>query len=398
MDLCIGSKIFTVLPFIHRAMCAQWITRLCMVSFLHGHLTPWIVCMSFWCSYQLESGFQCDISLPCALSLDYLGFRHLPTWSLGCLYLSWSFPRISCLFAFRWTVLACSVTNLLKDFNPCSHHREQSLIWIQIMMDCLMWKCPRCTMMIHLTTFETKVNRTKDILACPWMSFSGKKMRRWQIFWASLLLWPLGLKLRSRLIPLHASCRFQQMKTLISCCATKSRGQLRWQLCPLILKNLCLITSQRSLDGAPLASTAENHICSRLVQMLVTFAWCAHSGGSSLTGRDSVGRLHQWLRICGQRFRNIWKINMQSFELPCCAMATFVEVERFVLSAHWKSFLARRLQSLRWWRVTYLKHHKYIHIYTELYLLKYTMYIDCVWIIIKYIYIYVYREREHIWM
>ena len=66
----------------------------CTVSFLHGHLTPWIVCMWFWCSYQSESGFQCDISLPCALSLDYLRFRHLPTWSLGCVYLSWSFPRI----------------------------------------------------------------------------------------------------------------------------------------------------------------------------------------------------------------------------------------------------------------------------------------------------------------
>ena len=37
MNLRIGSNIFTVLPFIHRAMCAQWITRLC----LHGQFPPW---------------------------------------------------------------------------------------------------------------------------------------------------------------------------------------------------------------------------------------------------------------------------------------------------------------------------------------------------------------------
>ena len=32
------------------------------------------------------------------------------------------------------------------------------------------------------------------------MGFSGKKMRRWQIFWASLLLWPVGLKLLARIV------------------------------------------------------------------------------------------------------------------------------------------------------------------------------------------------------
>lgn len=126
----IGSKIFTVLPFIYRAMCAQWITRLCTVSFLHGHLTPWILCMWFWCSYQLESGFQCDICLPCALSSDFHGCRHLRTSSLGCVYLSWNFPRINCLFAFRSTVRACRKTNLLRDFNSWNQHRVQSLTWI----------------------------------------------------------------------------------------------------------------------------------------------------------------------------------------------------------------------------------------------------------------------------